>query len=664
MNPKPRDEGIVGASRFLTKVLGLMVLVAGPGGCNVIPGLFPGAPPDGRPVDPPEDPNAPPVAIVGDDRSAQVGETLVFDAGASFDPDGEIVAYGWDFDDDNTAEGAVVEHAFTKAGEFDVTLRVTDDQGETGTAALTVTVEEVPGGTPDRFALTVSLERPGAGEILLEPPGGVYPAGTLVTVTAVPAEGFMFLQFEGDVLSEEPTVDVVVDGDIDITAVIVPSTVSINVDVDPSGSGEAILTPGGGVYGFGTIVTVEAIAFGGFEFESVTDASGSTLSTSAIFDLEATRDFELVAHFREQDITPPPPPPTRTLSISVTPQGAGTVTLDPAGGSYPHGTKVALEATPAAGYTFVRYSGDVASTDPVTIITMDGDKTVTAEFAWVPNFGNPGNLLVTGFSGRNVTEFDRITGGNLGEIVQSEAGGLGLAGGIDVGPGGDLFVVNVGLTDDTSVIRYEGTTGTPIGTFVAGSGALGFLTLRFGPDGNLYVVNTDADSIEQYDGETGAFMSLFVPPASGGLVNPVGLTFGPSGDLFVVSEDTNSVIRYDGATGAPIGTVVDLASFGFVTPVDLAFGRDAALYVSLSGDESVARVDVSTGDAEVFVMPESGGLSDPGGLLFHPDTNNLLVVSQGSNAVLEYDGNTGEFLRVFAVGDDGDSLFFMALRPL
>ena len=70
-----------------------------------------------------------------------------------------------------------------------------------------------------------------------------------------------------------------------------------------------------------------------------------------------------------------------------------------------------------------------------------------------------------------------------------------------------------------------------------------------------------------------------------------------------------------------------------------------------------------TGDIDTFVAPGSGGLSTPGGIRIHPDSKNVLVVSQDTDTVLEYDGATGEFVRVFAAGSDGDLLFFIAVRP-
>ena len=72
----------------------------------------------------------------------RAGEVVTFDASASFDVDGRIVKYEWDFDGDGRtdAEGVVVAHAFEEPGEYPVTLTVTDDDGLQGRKTRTVVV--------------------------------------------------------------------------------------------------------------------------------------------------------------------------------------------------------------------------------------------------------------------------------------------------------------------------------------------------------------------------------------------------------------------------------------------------------------------------------------------------------------------------------------------
>lgn len=73
-------------------------------------------------------------------------------------------------------------------------------------------------------------------------------------------------------------------------------------------------------------------------------------------------------------------PPSYTLTTAVDPVGSGTVELNPAGPTYPAGTKVTLTANPAEGFTFDHWSGDLEGSANPASITMDADKNVTAYF--------------------------------------------------------------------------------------------------------------------------------------------------------------------------------------------------------------------------------------------------------------------------------------------
>ncbi len=72
------------------------------------------------------------------------------------------------------------------------------------------------------------------------------------------------------------------------------------------------------------------------------------------------------------------------LTLVADPNNGGTIEATPppdSNGVYANGTVVTLTAQPAAGYSFVNWSGDASGGDNPTAITMNGSKAVTAQFA-------------------------------------------------------------------------------------------------------------------------------------------------------------------------------------------------------------------------------------------------------------------------------------------
>ena len=91
--------------------------------------------------------NAKPVADAGPDRLAIPGQSVDFDASGSFDPDGRIIDYRWQFGDGSAATGAVVSHAYARPGRYQVGLQVQDDTGHpdaVGFADAVITVNAPP----------------------------------------------------------------------------------------------------------------------------------------------------------------------------------------------------------------------------------------------------------------------------------------------------------------------------------------------------------------------------------------------------------------------------------------------------------------------------------------------------------------------------------------
>ncbi len=94
--------------------------------------------------------NRPPtLSLAASATAVAVNQAVSFTATAS-DPDGDTLAYAWDFDDGTWGpNAATASKAFTAARHYTVRLTVSDMKGQTASAAVLITV-----GTPTTFVLS------------------------------------------------------------------------------------------------------------------------------------------------------------------------------------------------------------------------------------------------------------------------------------------------------------------------------------------------------------------------------------------------------------------------------------------------------------------------------------------------------------------------------
>ena len=89
-------------------------------------------------------PNQPPIAnFTYSPEKPVVNQSVTFDASSSYDPDGNITAYEWDFGDGNfmsTTEEKIT-HIYASPGNYTVNLTVTDDEGAKNSTSKEVSVQ-------------------------------------------------------------------------------------------------------------------------------------------------------------------------------------------------------------------------------------------------------------------------------------------------------------------------------------------------------------------------------------------------------------------------------------------------------------------------------------------------------------------------------------------
>ncbi len=117
--------------------------------------------------------------------------------------------------------------------------------------------------------------------------------------------------------------------------------------------------------------------------------------------------------------------PEFKLALSTT--GSGTIQSNPAGDTFPAGTKVTLTATPAAGWRFEGWSGDLTGTDNPAVITIDRDKSISANFTPLPPTITAQPVLQTAPAGSNVI-FTVVASGAPPLTYQWKKNGVEIAG--------------------------------------------------------------------------------------------------------------------------------------------------------------------------------------------------------------------------------------------
>ncbi len=199
--------------------------------------------------------------------------------------------------------------------------------------------------------------------------GGSYPYGSSVTLLAVPATGYEFVNWteSGSVVSTDESYVFTVTSDRNLVANFQLITLQVTTEVNPVEGGTA---GGGGSYPYGSSVTLVATPATGYEFVNWTE-SGSEVSTQESYVITVTSDRNLVANFQLI---------TLLVTTETNPVEGGTTS---GGGSYPYGSSVTLLAVPSADYDFVNWTiadVEVATTLTYTF-TVTENTVVRANFA-------------------------------------------------------------------------------------------------------------------------------------------------------------------------------------------------------------------------------------------------------------------------------------------
>ena len=142
-----------------------------------------------------------------------------------------------------------------------------------------------------KFTLIVNSSDGGSVNIV----GGQYTKGSTVTVTATPNEGYTFSGWSGNSNSTEPSITLVMDGNISITASFTQIINKYTLQV--------LSTEGGNVdieeeeYEEGTTVEITASAEENYQFINWTDSEGNIIGEDLIISITIDNDIQIQANF-------------------------------------------------------------------------------------------------------------------------------------------------------------------------------------------------------------------------------------------------------------------------------------------------------------------------------------------------------------------------------
>jgi hypothetical protein len=275
---------------------------------------------------------------------------------------------------------------------------------------------------------TLTVNTSGPGSVALDPPGGSYATGSIVTLTANPDAGYMFDVWSGELTSTVNPETITMDTDKTVTAsfVVMPEVLIYdgcdativtgkcdNIHAGYTGNGFADTGNYTDSYVEWSVSVSEVKSYNC----TIRYANGSTaarpadikingiVQTSVLFALTGAWStwinvsfsvnleygvniFRVIAtnadgcpNIDKLKVKTGTGSSPAQYTLTMNTSGNGSVSLDPAGGTYNEDTVVMLTANPDAGNQFDNWAGDLTGTANPGMLTMDADKTVTANFS-------------------------------------------------------------------------------------------------------------------------------------------------------------------------------------------------------------------------------------------------------------------------------------------
>jgi hypothetical protein len=313
--------------------------------------------------------------------TGKVGQSLTYTTGGSTSNLGHAVEYRFDWGDGSFSNwGSTSQnHIYTTVGAFSVKAQarcqshtgvVSDWSGTKGIA--------VAGHT-----LNVNIS--GQGTISKSPNKAQYNHNENVTLTATPSAGYQFDRWEGSLSGSANPATLTMNGDKTVTAFFTQTTETVSNPNTPTGpsSGKVgqslIFITSGSLSNLGHAVEYR------FDWGDGSFSSWGSASQTHTFIIAGTHNVKAQTRCQTHTGVVSSWSLGRAVNVSghtltVTINGQGTVSKSPNKTQYNHYENVTLTAAPYANYQFDHWGGNLSGNTNPAILSMDGNKTVTAYF--------------------------------------------------------------------------------------------------------------------------------------------------------------------------------------------------------------------------------------------------------------------------------------------
>jgi hypothetical protein len=316
-------------------------------------------------------------------------------------------------------------------------------------ASTTATIKGPGTITANFITYPVTFSSSGGGTGSSTNPSGsqTYKPGQSVPISATAGSGFRFTNWTvtGTITITDTTsssTSALINGAGTITANFVPIT--YNVLFAATGKGTISPAAGSKTYNAGQTIPISANPSSGYSFSnwvstgSITFANAASTSTSATINGNGT----ITAIFLQN-----------SYGLTVTTVGSGDVSKSPDQASYLSGSIVTLTATPAAGWRFAGWSGDVTGSANPANVTVNKSSAATATFTRITY---QVSFTVDGTGTVNPTGLQTFNSGQVVPISATVGSGYVFAS-WSASPSGSVTFDDANAASTTATINGAGT---------------------------------------------------------------------------------------------------------------------------------------------------------------------------------------------------------------